>query len=442
MKQTIPQDVADIIQRLNHNGFEAFAVGGCVRDFVMGLPPHDWDLCTSALPEQTISCFCDHTIHPIGIQHGTILLMHNQEGYEITTYRTDGSYTDHRHPDGVTFVRSLREDLMRRDFTMNAMAYHPEKGLVDLFGGQADLNAHVIRCVGDPTQRFQEDALRILRALRFASRYGFSIDPATGQAMKEQAHLLQFVAGERILTELKGFFLGQNAGTLLQQYREVFAVLFPELVPMFDHPQYNPHHCYDIWEHTCHAVAGVPNSDLLGFTMLFHDSGKPARFTRDQDGVGHFKGHPIVSAQLAEQALNRLHCDTKSRDTIVTLIEWHDRIRQFTPKTVRRMLSTLGKERTQLLFRVMNADIHAQSPALMPDKLASLAEGQRILSDLLEQEGCITLQTLAVKGRDLMAIGYPAGISLGETLNALLQAVLDGDCPNDRDALLAYAVKL
>lgn len=438
----LPEKIVYILRQLNGAGYEAWAVGGCVRDALLGQEPHDWDVCTSALPEETIQCFSQHTVHTVGIQHGTVLVMVDGEGVEITTYRTEGSYSDHRHPDGVTFVRSLREDLARRDYTINAMAWAPEAGLQDYFGGADDLQRGIIRCVGDPCRRFEEDALRILRGLRFSARLGFPIEAKTGRAMLEKAPLLRHIAGERIFTELKGFFAGRYAAPLLDEYREIFAVLFPELSPMFGHLQYNPHHIYDIWGHTCKAVENTNGDWLLGLTMLFHDSGKPRRFTQDELGIGHFKGHPEESAHIAEAALKGLHCDNQTMETILLLIRWHDRIRRFTRQNTRRMLAALGEHRSRLLFRVMNADVRAQNPQLLPEKLAALAQGEQIMEELLAENACLTIKDLSVKGKDLLALGFTPGPQMGACLSALLDAVLDERLPNDRSCLLLEAEKM
>ncbi|MCD8188766.1 MAG: HD domain-containing protein [Clostridiales bacterium] len=436
MSIPLPETVSCILGQLNAAGYEAYAVGGCVRDSLLGRTPEDWDICTSALPQEVMACFPQCKIHTVGLKHGTVLLMLEGRGYEVTTYRTDGPSSDHRHPDGVQFVRSLEEDLARRDFTINAMAYHPVHGLVDPFSGQTDLAAGIVRCVGEPKRRFREDGLRILRGLRFASRYGFQIETETGAAIRQQAELLQFISGERIFAELKGFLAGEGAAQLLLDYREPFGAIMPELVPMFGHPQHNPHHCYDVWGHTCHAVGQVAGDPLLGLTMLLHDAGKPRCFTQDENGVGHFHGHPAESVKIAADILARFHCDNRSRDTILTLIAWHDRVRVFTRRSVRRMLSSLGEENARLLFRVMYADARAQSPATLPQKLAGLAEGERILEELLAEKACFTLKDLAVSGKDLLALGYPAGPELGAALNALLEAVVEERLPNQRQALL------
>lgn len=436
MKRWLPAGAKTILNRFHDAGYEAYLVGGCVRDALLGREPHDWDICTSAFPEETLSLFAQCKVIKTGIQHGTVLLMMEDGGYEVTTYRADGAYADHRHPVGVTFVRSLREDLARRDFTINAMAWSEETGYVDCFGGLDDLHRCLIRCVGEPERRFDEDGLRILRALRFAARFGWQLEPETEKALREQAHLLKNISGERILTELQGILTSPAAEAILRDYREVFAVILPEIAPMFGHPQYNFHHCYDVWEHTLHAVGNVRPEFLLRFIMLLHDAGKPACFTRDEEGVGHFRGHPVVSARLAGDVMERLHCDNRFREDVTLLIQWHDKVRIFTRKSLRRMLGALGAERSRLLFQIMKADAGAQSYETREEKLDGLAAGEALLEVLIQENACCTVKDLAVNGRDLMAAGEKPGKRIGEILSALLEAVIEEEVENEREALL------
>lgn len=437
MNQWLPGGARTILERFRAAGYEAYVVGGCVRDALLGRQPKDWDICTSAMPEETAALFEDCSLHKTGIQHGTVLIVLEGQGYEVTTYRVDGAYADHRHPEEVTFVRSLREDLARRDFTINAMAWNPWEGLVDCFGGQEDLKQGMIRCVGDPDRRFQEDGLRILRALRFAARYGFSLEEKTAMALRQRAGLLEAISHERIFAELVGILTAPGVKQILRDYREVFAVILPEIVPMFDHPQYNYHHCYDVWEHTLHAVGVVEPTVALRLTMLLHDSGKPRCFTRDTRGVGHFHGHPLESVHIARGILNRLRCDHQLRDNVLKLIEWHDKVRIFTRKSVHKMLAALGPEQSRQLFQVMRADTMAQNPATRPEKLAGLARGEALLEELIGENACCTLRQLAVKGNDLMAEGEVPGKRLGKLLEELLTAVVEERVENDREALLA-----
>lgn len=437
----LPLEVAALLERLQAQGHEAFVVGGCVRDALRGETPSDWDICTSALPEETIACFSDCTVHRTGIRHGTVLVLYQGAGYEITTYRTEGGYADHRHPDEVRFVRTLEEDLSRRDFTINAMAYNPQAGLVDPFGGQADLRRGVIRCVGAPEERFREDALRILRALRFAAKLGFAIDPETGTAMLRQQAGLDCIARERIFAELKAFLCGAQVLPLLLDYRELLAQFLPELRPMFGHPQNNPHHCYDVWEHTAHAVAAVRQEPVLRLAMLFHDCGKPDCYTVDEDGVGHFHKHPQRSAELAEAALTRLHCDNRTKEDVVLLIAWHDRLHHVSRASVGRMLAALGPRRAELLMEVIQADDRAKSPAYAQSDARDLAEAKALLAQLLAEGFCLSRQDLNISGRELMELGA-FGPEIGRVLGQLLAEVQAEQLPNEAQALNRRAAEL
>lgn len=438
MERKLPEDVLTILARLRDYGREAYLVGGCVRDLLRGETPHDWDICTSALPEETVDCFSDCTVHKTGIRHGTVLVMLHGRGYEVTTYRTEAGYADHRHPDGVRFVRSLREDLARRDFTVNAMAYAPEEGVIDLFGGQEDLSRGILRCVGVPEERFREDGLRMLRALRFSARLGFAIEPETARAILRERSGLDFIARERIFAELKGILTGRYVLPILRDYREVFAQFLPELRPMFDHPQYNRHHCYDIWMHTAYTVEAIAPEPTLRLCMLFHDCGKPDCFTLDGHGVGHFHGHPKRSAELAGQMLNRLRCDTQTKQDVLTLIEWHDALRVFNRQTVRRMLTALGERRARLLMQVIRADTLGKAPESIPADLEALAEGERILEALLAEGLCLSRKDLAVNGGDLVALGC-SGPEIGRILDLLLSEVQEEKVKNERAPLLERA---
>lgn len=435
----MPPFVRQILERLNEAGFESYVVGGCVRDALLGRQPHDCDVCTSALPQEVMDCFSDYTVHPTGIQHGTVLVVREGEGVEVTTFRTENGYSDHRHPDKVTFVRSVEEDLSRRDFTVNAMAYHPSRGIVDPFGGQQDLREQVIRCVGVPEQRFREDGLRIFRALRFAARYGFSIEAETARAMHECRELLDYIAVERIFQELKGFLSGRAVRALMLEHREIFAVFLPELRPTFDFDQRNPNHCYDVWEHTVCAVDNAAPNPVVRLAMLFHDVGKPACFTVDEAGVGHFKGHDAVSAEIAERVLTRLRCDGETLRTVVNLVRLHDKSRRFTWKGSRRLLSQLGPDQTKLLLQVMEADIKAQAPATVAGKMELLLDGCAKVDALLAANACFTKGDMELKGGDLLALGLRPGILVGHVLEQVFQQVLDGTLENRKDILLNRA---
>ncbi len=438
----LPVPVSALLARLNGAGFSAYAVGGCVRDSILGLEPHDWDICTSALPEQMQEVFKDlHTVET-GLKHGTLTVVVDHVPYEVTTFRVDGDYTDHRHPDSVRFVDDLTQDLARRDFTVNAMAWNPETGLADPFDGQSDLAANLIRCVGEPEQRFDEDALRILRALRFASVYDFAIEPATSAALRKMAPDLSRVAGERIREELLKLLCGKAAGRILREYPEVLAEIIPEIRPMIGYDQQNHHHSYDLWEHTVRGIEGVPAEPVLRLTMLLHDTGKPEARTTDEKGEGHYKGHGKISEQIARKTAETLHLDNAFRDRLCNLVLHHDiplRTDSGAINTDRsfllRRLNRFGEEDLRALFLIHRSDRVATGYTTAEREDARLKERLAALDALLAEKPCFTLKDLAVNGRDLMAAGLK-GKAVGETLQALLEAVMDGKVPNEKEALL------
>ena len=444
----LPPAVSDLIARLNAAGYSAHAVGGCVRDSLLGLTPHDWDLCTSALPEQMLEVFRDERVVETGLKHGTLAVVRDHVPYEITTYRVDGAYTDHRHPDSVSFVPDLAEDLSRRDFTINAMAWSPDTGLTDLFSGQEDLKAGIVRCVGDPRRRFTEDALRILRALRFAAIYDFDLDPATGEAARELAPTLQNVAGERIREELLKLLCGPGAGRMLRAYPDILAVIIPEIGPVVGYDQQNHHHSWDLWEHTVRALEGVPPEPDLRLTMLLHDLGKPAVRTTDEHGEGHYRGHQAASAKIAERVTADLHMDNASRDRVIRLVANHDiplRTENGAPNLdsafLLRRLNRFGEEDLRALFLIHRADRVATGYSSPEREDARLQERMDALDNLLAQQPCFTLRDLAVNGRDLLAAGL-RGPAVGQALNQLLEAVMDGRAENTRESLLALLPNL
>lgn len=431
----IPENVRSVLETLEAAGHEAWCVGGCVRDTLLGREPEDWDVTTAALPEETMAVFGDRG-SPTGLRHGTVTIKTTEGPVEVTTYRIDGDYHDHRRPDSVTFTRSLEEDLGRRDFTVNAMALSLRGKLRDPFGGRADLEAGILRCVGEADRRFQEDALRILRGLRFAAALGLEIEPATAAAIRQNRELLRDIAMERVQTELFRLLPGPGAAGILREYPEVFGVFWPELLPMVGFDQRNRHHCYDVWEHTLHALEDVPGDPVLRCTMLLHDVGKPACFTVDEAGVGHFYGHPAVSRELADRMLRRLKCAAGLRETIVRLVEWHDKNIPRTEKSIRRALRALGEEDLRRLILVKRADNRGQAPEYR-DRQKELDKAEEILDRLLEEDACFSLKQLAVRGTDLLALGL-SGPAVGEALDGLLSRVVDGELPNEREALLEH----
>lgn len=433
----IPQEPGKLLRRLNECGFQAYAVGGCIRDSLLGKTPGDWDICTSALPEETEACFSDLRVVETGLKHGTVTVISSGEPYEITTFRSDGVYLDHRRPQKVDFVRTLKEDLLRRDFTINAMAAGLDGEIQDPFGGQKDLKDGIIRCVGDPEKRFSEDALRILRGLRFASRLGFSIAPETAAAMERQKNLLAYVSGERIYKELTGILMGDNAQTVLEQYGSVLTAVLPEIVPSMGFLQHSPFHNRDVWQHTLEALGKSRPDPMVRWALLLHDLGKPDCFTVDDRGIGHFYGHPQRSMELAEGIFDRLHGDKKTKETVCLLVRDHDREAPANEKNARRWIARYGADRVRLLLEVKRCDClaHVDTPKTCA-RYDNLMEMTRLIRELLEKEHCFSVRELPVKGGDVMALGVPAGPQVGQILERLLEDVLDGTCPPEREALL------
>ncbi len=442
MEWMLPEGAAAILRRLNGAGYEAYVVGGCVRDTLLGRTPKDWDVCTSATPEQMRGALAGLRLVETGLQHGTLTVVIDRTPYEVTTFRVDGGYTDHRHPDGVTFVTNVRADLARRDFTVNAMAYHPETGLVDAFGGREDLRAGVIRCVGDPSERFEEDALRILRALRFASRYGFAIEPETARAARARRETLREVAAERVRVELAGILCGRGAEAILREYADILSVPLPLITPMVGFEQRSAHHRYDVWEHTARAVGAVTPEEALRLTMLLHDSGKPDSFSVDEKGEGHFYGHAKRSAALAEAALRALRVDNATFDRVMTLVSHHDIPIEAERVLLKRRLSRFGEATLRALIEVQRADGIATG---MTDEAEANSRAQALneaIDALVAQSPCVTLRALAIGGGDLLRLGVPKGPAVGATLQKLLERVISEETPNERAALLAAAAEM
>ena len=433
----VPTPVRVCCAALWEAGYEACPVGGCIRDTLLGRPPGDWDVASSALPETVVSLF-PRTV-PTGLRHGTVTVLLGDMSLEVTAFRREGDYADGRHPDAVSFGVGLREDLARRDFTVNAMALRRDGTLADPFGGQADLDAGLIRCVGNPDRRFQEDGLRILRALRFASVLGFQIAPETAAAIHRNRALLQYLAAERVQSELTKLLCGQNVGAVLREFADVLAVPIPELRPMFGFEQHNPHHDRDVWLHTAAVVEHIPPEPVLRWAALLHDVGKPPCFSLGPDGVGHFYGHAAKSTELAEGILTRLRFDTAGRTRITQLIRYHDLPIAPEAKPIRRLMNKLGVETVRQLFELHIADACGQS-AICAGRVETYRQAERVLDELLAADACFSLKDLAVNGDDLLALGL-RGRAVGAALQACLDAVMDETLPNDRAALLGYAAE-
>lgn len=428
---------AAALERLEQNGFEAWVVGGCVRDALLGRVPNDWDLTTNARPEAVLACFPDCRTIETGLRHGTVTVLLCGDALEITTYRRDGAYADNRHPVQVTFSDTVEDDLARRDFTVNAMAYHPARGLCDPYGGRADLDARVIRCVGDPSTRFREDGLRILRAVRFASVLGFSVDPATACAIRSCGGLLDNIARERVRIELDKLLTGSDAAAVLRTYPEIVAQIFPEAAPSFGFAQNSRFHCYDVWEHTLAAISLAAPDRIVRLTLFFHDLGKPATYTEDANG-GHFRGHAKVSAELARSALLRLRYDNETLERVTELVRIHDLPLPEQKKGIKRLMMRMSHEDILRLLEIQRCDRLAHHPdhRTLPDSWYALP---REMDAILAEGACLSLRGLAVNGNDLLRLEIPAGPELGRVLQALLDAVVDGELPNTRDALLHAA---
>jgi len=436
----LPSDVAKIIQILENAGYEAYAVGGCVRDSILGRQPNDWDITTSALPEQVKELFA-HTIDT-GIQHGTVTVMMHHVGYEVTTYRVDGEYEDSRHPKSVTFTASLEEDLKRRDFTINAMAYNERDGVVDLFGGRQDLENGVVRAVGDAKERFTEDALRMMRAVRFAAQLGYSIDEETLAAIREMAPTLAKISAERIQAELVKLIVSDHPEHMCLLYESgITRVIMPQFDRMMETQQNNPHHCYNVGMHSVHAMEHVREDKILRLVMLFHDMGKPDAKTTDESGVDHFHGHALKSEEYAKKILRQLKFDNDTMHKTLKLTFWHDRKIHPNPKSVRRALSEIGEELFLLLLEVKEADTLAQSMYRREEKLQELAQLRKTYQDIREQGDCFSLKDLAVSGQDLIALGMKPGPEIGAVLKELLECVLEDPSQNTKENLLSVALK-
>lgn len=432
----LPEKAAYLIGELGRHGYEAYAVGGCVRDCVLGRTPQDWDITTSARPGQVKEIF-RHTIDT-GIAHGTVTVMVDHEGFEVTTYRIDGEYEDARHPKEVIFTPLLREDLKRRDFTINAMAYNDADGLVDLFDGLADLKAGVIRCVGDPSERFTEDALRMLRAVRFAAQLDFEIAHETEAAIRQLAGNLARVSAERIQAELVKLLISDHPEKIAAAYAAgLTGVFLPEFDAMMRTGQNNPHHCYTVGEHTIKALTHVPAERVLRLAVLLHDVAKPLCRSVDEGGVDHFYGHPERGSELAGQILRRLKFDNETTGRVRGLIRWHDDNPPLSDRSIRRAVSRIGTGLYPELFAVKRADLLAQSGYKREEKLSYLAAYETAWKEIVEKDECLNVKQLAVNGQDLIAAGMRPGKEIGEMLKTLLEAVLDEPEKNTKEQLLA-----
>ena len=435
----LPEKVKYIIETITEAGFEAYAVGGCVRDSVLGREPDDWDITTSASPYQIKELF-PRTVDT-GIQHGTVTVMLDRDGYEVTTYRIDGVYEDGRHPREVTFTPDLKEDLRRRDFTMNAMAYNDKTGLIDIFDGIKDMERRIIRCVGDPEERFKEDALRMMRAVRFSAQLGYEIEAETETAITHLGENLKRISAERIQVELLKLLCSPYPGRIRSAYElGITKIILPEFDSCMETVQNNPHHCYTVGEHSIRAMEAVEPDKCLRLAMLFHDIGKPATKTTDRDGIDHFHGHPLVSEEMTRRILKRLKLDNQTISTVTRLVRYHDHYIGETSKAVRRSILEIGEELFPLLLQVKRADIEAQSEYLRKEKKEHLETVQRLYEDVLKKKQCVSLKELSVSGSDLIREnGMQPGKEVGEVLSCLLDLVIEDPALNQKEILLERA---
>ena len=434
---TLPNAVVILLERIEKAGFEGYAVGGCVRDMLLQKAPHDYDITTSATPDEVKAIFSDLRVIETGIQHGTVTVLLDDEPYEITTYRLETTYSDSRHPDAVYFSKTLSDDLCRRDFTVNAMAMGKDGRVVDLYEGEENLKKGLIRCVGDPRERFSEDALRILRALRFASVLDFEIEDKTLEAAYDLRENLHKVSAERIAVELNKLLLGRGVFRVLTKYVDILGAVIPELLPMKDFDQHNYHHAYDVLTHTAKAVEAIPPVKHLRLAALFHDIGKPSTFSIGEDGVGHFYSHASVSRDMTEEILIRLKYDNKTKDAVISLVKWHDHVIEASESVIKRMLSRMSDEAFFDLLHLKRADNLGQHPDYF-FRQKEIDEIEAMAKDILARQECLSLKDLTVKGRDLIAMGYSVGRRIGEILTALLNEVLCGNLPNEKGALLYF----
>lgn len=431
----IPPQAKKALGTLNARGFEAHLVGGCVRDLLMGEVPKDWDIATSATPGEMQDVFACFKTFETGLQHGTILALVDGLPLEITTYRTDGDYSDNRHPDKVTFTRSLHEDLVRRDFTMNAIAMDSAGKVADSFGGIRDITAKTIRCVGEPDVRFGEDALRILRALRFSSVLGFGITESTSASIHKNKGLLRNISYERVLAELTKLLCGKDAPSVLREYADVVCVPIPEIEPMIGFDQRTKYHHLDIWEHTLETIRNSPSDPVSRWAALFHDIGKPQQFSADENGIGHFYGHAEASADIASKVMRRLRFDNKTCGTIKKLVSGHMVPLNLTKRSVKRLLNRYGSEGLRQLFALLRADRLSVAPEFSGRQHAEVDEAERLLEEIIAEAACFSLKDLAVNGHDLVALGM-RGKQIGDTLRVLLDAVIEERVENEKGALL------
>ena len=437
----LPTDVNFILDTISKSGYDSYVVGGCVRDSLLGTIPHDWDITTSASPETIMSIFKDYKVIPTGLKHGTVTVVINDIPYEITTYRTDGIYVNHRKPESVMFTSNIVGDLSRRDFTINAIAYNPTCGLVDPFNGITDLRQGLIRCVNNPQVRFEEDALRILRAIRFSAQLKFSIEPNTSLQIHKLKQLLQYISYERINSEFSKMIITDSFVDVLSEYKDVFAVFIPELSYMFDFEQHNSYHDFNVFDHTLHALRHCESKDLITrLAILFHDIGKPHCY-QDEPGIQnfrHFRGHAYVSSDICSKRLTKLRFDNETITKVSELVLYHDAIIEEGRKYVRRWLNKISSDQFVRLIDIKICDVKGQKNSIDEVRVQKLKNILSIYDQVTQDNECFSLKDLAVDGYDLMGSGIPEGKEIGKTLNRLLELVISDQCSNTKEDLLSF----
>lgn len=439
----IPSQVNRAIEILKSNGHSAFVVGGAVRNILMGIVPNDWDIATSALPNDTLKIFSDFKTIETGLRHGTVTVIIDEMSLEITTFRIESGYSDKRHPDKVVFTSDITEDLARRDFTVNAIAYSFKTGLIDPFGGEKDLQNQLIRTVGNADRRFEEDALRILRALRFSSVLGFQIDSETAESIHKNFGLLKNVSSERIFEEFCKLLCGKNVGKILREYEDVVFFVFPKLTDMKNCAQNHERHIYDVWEHTVCAVENVAPVPKMRFAMLFHDSGKPQCKTTDQKGIDHFYLHGEAGSQIAFEALTNLKASTKFKKDVCRLVEFHEFLPdKISKNNYKKFIARYGIGTIEMLFDIREADVSAQNPKFLEQSLSANKKGLEIVKEIRKKRSCLSIKNLAVNGDDLEKIGIEPSPKMGKILKTLLNEVMDEKIENTKEALLSRAEEL
>ncbi len=437
----LPDYVIDLVSRLENEGFEAYAVGGCVRDMLMGKEPDDYDITTNAKPDDIKRCFRDYPTILTGEKHGTVCVVSNGDNVEITTFRIDGEYKDSRHPEEVTFTSHLKDDLARRDFTMNAIAYSPQNGIFDFFGGVEDIRKKIIRSVGNAEKRFDEDALRIMRAIRFSSVLGFEIDSETTSAIHGKCSCLRKISAERIFSELCKLISGTYVKSVLMDFNDVISVIIPELRETVGFDQHNIHHCFDVYTHTANVVEKCPPDTELRLAALFHDAGKPQCFFMGDDGQGHFYGHSAKSEELCHCALTRLKAPNCTKKLVCELVRLHDRDIVNTKKSLRRLLSAISEEGARRLFLLKKADNLSLAPEYH-QRVEYLAEAETAMCEILDNNECVSESKLNISGKELIELGLVPGKELGAVKKTILSAVIDGEVENEKSVLVAYAKRI